>query len=79
MNHAEAVSLLVDAEPKTLKETNSIIDASKNGLFCKFLLSLCMLCSIGRTEIVETLLDAGMDPNCFDGKSGKGSAYLIKT
>ena len=25
----------------------------------------------GRTEIVETLLDAGMDPNCFDGASGR--------
>lgn len=26
---------------------------------------------IGRTDIVETLLDAGMDPNCFDGVSSK--------
>lgn len=25
----------------------------------------------GRTAIVETLLEAGMDPNCFDGASGK--------
>ena len=25
----------------------------------------------GRTDIVETLLDAGMDPNCFDGVSGE--------
>ncbi len=25
----------------------------------------------GRTEIVEILLDAGMDPNCFDGTSGR--------
>lgn len=25
---------------------------------------------LGRTEIVEILLDAGMDPNCIDGASG---------
>ncbi len=29
------------------------------------------MCIVGRTEIVETLLDAGMDPNCFDGVSGE--------
>lgn len=35
--------------------------------------------SIGRTAIVETLLDAGMDPNCFDGASGIYSTALINS
>jgi len=29
--HTEAVSLLVDAEPNTLKQTKSIIEAARNG------------------------------------------------
>jgi len=53
-NKREAVSLLVDAEPNTLKHTKSIIEAARNG----------------RKEVVEILLEAGMDPNCFDGASG---------
>lgn len=53
-NRREAVSLLVDAEPDTLRQTKSIIEASKNG----------------RRDVVEILLEEGMDPNCFDGTSG---------
>jgi ankyrin repeat protein len=53
-NKREAVSLLVDAEPGTIRETKAIIEAA---------------CT-GRKEIIEILLDAGMDPNCIDGATG---------
>ena len=91
--HTEAVSLLVDAEPNTLKQTKSIIEAARNGKgiytcrldlinikHCCYSISLvhhirlllvfayCLLS--GRKEVVEILLEAGMDPNCFDGASG---------
>jgi ankyrin repeat protein len=53
-NKREAVSLLVDAEPNALRETKAIIEAAMNG----------------RKEIVEILLEAGTDPNCFDEATG---------
>lgn len=35
---------------------------------------MCVLTAVflpsGRREIIETLLEAGMDPNCFDGATG---------
>ena len=31
---------------------------------------------LGRKEIVEVLLDAGMGPNCLDGASGKYLAQI---
>ena len=37
---------------------------------CEATTCLTMLLA-GRTAIIETLLDAGMDPNCFDGATGE--------
>ena len=37
---------------------------------------VCVLL-LGRKEIVEILLDAGMDPNCLDGATGRYLAQLL--
>ena len=106
--HTEAVSLLVDEEPETLKETKPFIEAARNGkprvdysheciqskkqlivalyensshLCLVGVLYMCMymymyvcvwyfMCP-GRKEVVEILLEAGMDPNCMDVASGQ--------
>lgn len=50
----DAVLLLVDADPNCIKRTKCLIEA----------------CRTGRREVVEILLESGMDPNCFDGTTG---------
>ena len=37
---------------------------------------MCVCLLLGRKEIVEVLLDAGTDPNCLDGASGKYLAHI---
>ncbi|XP_064399757.1 ankyrin repeat and sterile alpha motif domain-containing protein 1B-like isoform X1 [Halichondria panicea] len=53
-NKIDAVPLLIDADVRTLKQTKPIIEAAKSG----------------RKEIIEILLEAGMDPNIFDHNKG---------
>ena len=41
---------------------------------CVVLCGVCVcvcVCVVGRKEIVEILLEAGMDANCFDGTTGQ--------
>ena len=51
----EVVAVLVDEEKEIIRTPKYIVDAAMNG--CK--------------EIVEILLEAGMDPNSFDSDSGR--------
>ena len=35
----------------------------------------CLLLLSGRKDVVEILLEAGIDPNCFDGASGMKTVW----
>lgn len=52
---------MVDEEKEIVHTPKYIVDAAKNG----------------SKEIVEILLEAGMDPNSFDSDSGRGRIILL--